>query len=140
MTTEFDLLVRQFANTGFLDESELRRLRQIATLAPVDDGLGESIGMIGGREIDASGIIADQIGERRRIEAHVRDAISGERRPADAARFAREIAGQRGRPPADIAQALGVMPDWSNVADAVERRLSPPKPAARGGEIHEVAR
>jgi len=140
MTTEFEHLARQFASTGFLDESELRRLRQIATFASVDDGLAESVGLIGGSKIALVRIIAEQIAERRKIESTIRNAISGERRPTDIVRFAREIANQRGRPSADIAQALGVMADWSDVADAIERRLIPAKPATRGGEIHEVAR
>jgi hypothetical protein len=137
--TEFELLARRAAATGTLDADELRRIHACATFAPIDDGLAQTLGMLGGNEISAARIIADQIGDRRKLEATIRDAISGERRPTDVARFAREVANQRGRPPADIAQALGVMAtDWSTVADAIERRLSPPKQAARGGEIHEV--
>ena len=137
--TEFELLARRAATTGTLDADELRRLHASATFAPVDDALAQLIGMLGGNEISAARIIADQIGERGKLDLSIRDAIRGERRPIDVAQFVRKIADQRGRPPADIAQALGVLADWSNVADALERRLSPPKPAARGGELHEVA-
>ncbi|MDR3421959.1 MAG: hypothetical protein P4L80_12075 [Xanthobacteraceae bacterium] len=130
--TEFELLARRAAATGTLDADELRRLCTSATFAPVDDGLAQSIGMLGGSEIALARVIGDQIGERRKIEATIRAVIAGETRPANARSFLWTVARLHGRPPQNIADGLGVMANWSDVADALERRLSPPKSTPEG--------
>ena len=137
--TDFNTLARRFAAAGTLDDADLRALTASASLAPVDAGLAESIGCVGGSEISVARAVGELCAERSRLERSIRAIIAGELRPAHADPLLWAISQQRGRPPADIAQGLGVMADWRLVADALERRLSPAKPAATGGALHDVA-
>ena len=138
--TVFDSLLKEFAATGTLVSTDLATLRRVADpFRAAREDLAESLGMIGGNEADAAKIVGAECAERERLVAVIRSVVTGEHRPADVAAFRHQIAGLRGRPPAGIAGALGVMPDWVAVADAIERRLLPPKLATRGGELHEVA-
>ncbi|MGA2495687.1 MAG: hypothetical protein ABSF67_22600 [Roseiarcus sp.] len=139
MTSEFSAILRDFASRGGLDDADVRRLPAVASFDAVDAGLAESIGAVGGNELAVARVVAERVAERRRIESRVRDVIKGEWRPYDVQSFCWTVSQLRGRPPQDIAGALGVMAAWNLVADALERRLSPRKPATTGGQLHDVA-
>ena len=135
----FNSIARAFASAGTLAADDLRQLHAAANFAPADPGISEAIGVVGGSEISLARFIAAQCSERAKLERDIRAIVSGELRPAHSDALLWTISQQRGRPPQDIAGALGVLESWSLVADAVERRISPAKPATTGGNLHTVA-
>lgn len=139
--TDFSTLVRRFATAGTLDAAELRALLAVATTAEAAAGIAESVGCVGGTEAAVARILAAACAEQTRFEADLRAIVTGELRPSDISAFLWRVANERGRPPADVAQAVGAMQEWGAVADALERRLIPPKAAPSGVRFpHEVAR
>jgi hypothetical protein len=141
---EFELLVRRFTATGDLDDAELSRLRSTATFAPVNEGLAEALGISGGSEIYVAGVIAEMRQHWRETERTIRAILDGTGRPSNVDDFLWKLSRQRGNPRVEIVEkvegrdVVEVVTSWHVLADRLERKLRPPKAAARGGEIHEV--
>jgi len=122
MNSLFQHYVSTYASRGFLDNQDLRALRDAATDAPLDENTESLIRLHNASERLAAQVIIERCIARREIVNRALDVAEGHAISGGAAEaLVADLRGLEGNVPAELARKLACGPQWHFVADAIAR-------------------